>query len=233
MSPRLRRREALAAVAGVAAASTAGCSTIRSTVGLGSGLPSCEGDQLRAGELANGAPGDAAPTVAEFTDFSCPACASYYGETMPTVFEEYIEPATIRYVHHDYPIPVGKWALPVANAVRAAQDQFGNILTLAGFVPAMFERQRRDAYSMEFIESTAAEQLDSTSREAIERVRAAAENRPYCEVIREDRQLGEEMGVEGTPTIFVGGEKFENPSTGELADAIDDAIDDAGSTDTS
>ncbi|MDZ7702452.1 MAG: thioredoxin domain-containing protein [Halobacteriales archaeon] len=158
---------------------------------------------------------DAAVTVAVYEDFSCPHCATFSLEVFPRLREAYLEPGTVRYEHHDFPIPVDDWSWPVASAARAVQDGAGDAAFFA-YAKRLFESM--DAYSLDTLAGLA-EEVGAEP----DAVRAAAAEEPYRPVVAADRRDGIDRGVEGTPTAFVGDTALVGPTFEELRTAIEAA----------
>ena len=215
---RLSRRAMLATSAAVVTSSFAGCTSVRSALGIGQ--PSCSGPQRQVPTLAVGATAEqSSVTVTEYVDFACPHCATYTLETLPEIEAQFIQSGEISYVHHDYPLPVSDWSLPVANAVRSIQAQSGATAAMQ-VAPLLFSNGlQASGYSMRII----GEQAQEVGASA-EQTRRAAERKPYCEQVRASKQRGNKRGVEGTPTIFVNDRKLEAPSTDELVSVIEKAL---------
>lgn len=142
---------------------------------------------------------DAAVTVMAFEDFACPHCRTYHLEEFPSIRSELVG-SDVRYEHHDLPIPVSEqWSWAVAGAARAVQDGVDDA-TFFDYAKRLFEDQ--SSYSMSLLESLA----DAVGADGCD-VRTAAANGRYRPVLEADRQRGVEMGVQGTPTVFVAGEQ--------------------------
>lgn len=154
-------------------------------------------------------------TVGVYEDFSCPHCASFNREVFPRIETEYLEPETVRYEHHDFPIPVDDWSWPAASAARAVQDGRGDRPFFA-YAKRLFENQGQFTLARlaELAEAVGAD--GPTAREA-------ADEERYRPVVEADRSAGLDRGVSGTPTVFVDDERMVAPSFAELADAIDGA----------
>lgn len=211
------RRTALAAGAGLALTSLSGCTQVESA--LGTGLPSCSGEQRDVGKLSLGN-SNSDVTVAVYADYSCPHCAEFAVNTYPNIKSNYIDPGKIEYVHRDFPIPVSDWAMPAANAVRSVQQQAGSQPAM-NFGKMMYRAaQQQDNPSLDTIEARASNIQNANAGQ----VRTAADEQPYCEVIKNDKQQGEDRGVEGTPTVFVNQNMLEAPTLDELSSALDRAL---------
>jgi len=185
--------------------------------GTASGTGTSTADSL--GTPVAGDP-DADVTVAVYEDFACPHCKTFNEDVYPQLQSAYVEPETIRYEHHDLPIPVDEtvsWQAP--SAARAVQATVGDE-SFYEYAHLLFANQRSlgpDTYA------SLAGEVGADG----ERVRSAAVNRRYDETIRADRQAGIDRGVEGTPTAFVNGEEVT-----ATYDALSSAIDEAQSDST-
>lgn len=213
MSSPLSRRRFAALAGGAATGALAGC--LDSLTG-GTDAPEPSGEAVD--HLPRPVRGDpeADVTVAAFVDFSCPHCQTYEREFVPSLVEEYVEPGRIRYEHWDFPIPVDEyWSWRAASAARAVQDEVGDEAFFS-FVELVFEHQ--GDYSLELMGQLAGE-VDAPPSA----VRTAAEDATYVPVITEDRQSGEDSGVEATPTVLVNGEIVDDLSYQRLAATIEGA----------
>jgi len=66
---------------------------------------------------------DAPITIIEFTDFQCPFCARFHTQTLPLIFEEYIEQGKVKLVVRDFPIQsIHPNAVPAAVASECANE---------------------------------------------------------------------------------------------------------------
>ena len=134
----------------------------------------------------------AAPiTIVEFSDYQCPFCARV-NPTLAKVRETYGD--KVKIVFKDYPLPNHPQAPKAAEAARCAADQkkywemhdamFANQRALE--VPALKQTARAIG-----IEGAAFDQcLDSGK---------------YAAAVRRGAELGEKMGVNSTPTLYVNG----------------------------
>lgn len=158
---------------------------------------------------------DADVTVAMYEDFACPHCRTFNEEEFPQLEPEYIEPGSIRYEHHDFPIPVDQtvsWQAP--SAARAVQATVGDD-AFYEYTKLLFANQGSlgpDTYA------SLAGEVDADGST----VRTAAEERRYDEVVEADRQQGIDAGARGTPAAFVNGQQVD-----ATYEAISSAIDEA------
>ncbi len=160
------------------------------------------------------APGDKV-TVVEFLDYQCPACAAYYQNVTQSVEQDY--QGQIAFVVRNFPLDMHALAMPAARAAEAAAMQgkynemyhalFGNYRSWA-VTP--------DGQDTSKDEQRARAQFDTFARQIgldLDRFHRDMASQQVTERIEQDKADGEKAGVEGTPTIFINGEKFE--PTGE------------------
>jgi len=158
---------------------------------------------------------DAPVRVAVFEDFSCPGCQQFKAQFTPQIVSAYVETGEAVYFHADFPLPVDEtWSYAVASAARAVFEEAGND-AFWGFASAIYEHQ--GSYAYDVIEETADEY--GVGAEA----RAAAENETHRDWLDDDREQGEEWGVEGTPTVLVDGDEVETDLE-SIFEAIESAL---------
>ena len=221
-SPRLGRRRALLGMGGLAASALSGCLGGASSGSSGSpdsDLPCFESSGSKPPKQPLSTPfvGDpnADTTVSVYEDFACPHCKDYALDVFPEIRKKYVEPGKIRYEHHDFPIPVSEpESYTAANAARAAQALAGDEAFWV-YSKQLFKNQ--DALGPEFYGSLADETCLGKNE-----IRNAATNRKYEKTVMSDRREGIEMGVEGTPTVFVG-DKTVEPTVEAISSAIESA----------
>jgi protein-disulfide isomerase len=157
---------------------------------------------------------DQAPaTLAIFSDFQCPYCQRM-AETLNRLAAS--EGGRLRIVYHYFPLSMHRWARPVAQAAACAHRQ-GNAAfwSLHDF---LFAHQR---------ELTA----DNVPRRVEDWAHAAphfdAEKSATCVKegltsgqVEQDMALGVELGVHGTPTLFLNGEFIDGGSADEIRASI-------------
>jgi len=150
----------------------------------------------------------AAPvTLTIFSDFQCPYCS----RVVPILDEiQARNPDTVRLVFKQFPLRMHNMALPAALASLAAREQ-GKFWPMHDLLFANFN-QLND----EKIKALAKEAgLDLTR---FDRDRAAQKLRD--EVLR-DQALGQQSGVQGTPTVFLNGKLLRERNPAEVQVLID------------
>jgi protein-disulfide isomerase len=149
---------------------------------------------------------DAPITIYEFADFQCPHCAEFAALLEPVIMERLVDTGKARYVFYDYPLGF-KWSWLSARAGRCANAQ-GKFWD---FHAVLFARQGEWAFAKDPVDvwGPLAQQvgLDQGKFESCVR------SDQFQKEVTESSQLGQSLGVGGTPTLFVNGRKIQTPAT--------------------
>ena len=143
---------------------------------------------------------DAPITILEFGDFQCPACQQFATFVKPQLDLAYVESGIARFVFHDFPLSGHPHAFFAARGARCALDQGGEYFW--PFHDQLFSHQSTWAMSqappMNAFESYAA-----TLGLDVEDFTSCLDSDRHAEVVSANMRLGVELGVSGTPTVFV------------------------------
>lgn len=182
-------------------------------------LPNADG--LSLGE--SGAPA----TIDVFEDFQCPACQFFTQSIEPLVIENLVSTGKARYVFHNYSFLDGDGAVnggesdQAANASMCASEQ-GKFWEMHGTLYANWNGENQGAFSDRRLRAMA-ESLGLDMNAFNDCFNA----NKYEDEIQADFDLGQEMGVSGTPTVFVNGVRVGQPgkiaSYQEIQQAVDAA----------
>lgn len=134
-------------------------------------------------------------TVVEFSDFQCPYCGRAHPvlQRVARQFE-----GQVRVVFKNYPLPSHQFAQGAARASLAAHRQ-GKFWQMHDM---MFDNQTELAPS----------DLEGYARRIgldMDRFRVDMESEELNDLVETSRAEGREVGVQGTPSIFVNGRRFE------------------------
>jgi protein-disulfide isomerase len=160
-------------------------------------------------------PADAKVTVIEFSDFECPYC-SKAAETVTQLKGKYAD--KVRFVFRHFPLSFHPNAHVASQAVLAASEQ-GKFWELHDL---LFQNQKAlDRASLEGYAKKIGLKADVFT--------AALDSKKHAERVEADMKLGNEVGVNGTPTMFVNGERVANPTDfGSVSALIDKALEAGG-----
>jgi protein-disulfide isomerase len=139
-------------------------------------------------------PNNAAITLVEFSDFQCPFCFEGTAQ-LHSLLKMY--PAQLRLIFKQYPLDTHSQAALAAAASVAAHRQ-GKFWQLHD---AMFEK-RQDLSRPSLLAMAKRVGLD------IPRFTADLDSAEVRSVVDRDRADGDRAGVEGTPTLFIDGQRY-------------------------
>ncbi|MEM1036273.1 MAG: thioredoxin domain-containing protein [Pseudomonadota bacterium] len=215
------------AVTGLAAFALAACGQAGGednggSAGTGDDSGSIAGAAL--GEMVKGS-ADAPIEVIEYASWTCPACLDFDQRVMPTIQSEYIDTGKVRFVFREYPTaPVSISVAGFALARCAGEDKYFDVLD------ELFDRQpgilaiARDGDQVRVALETIAGNHGIAKGAEFE---ACLNSQDIRRAIGDRIDLGEQKGVNSTPTIFVNGERLEgfewrNPEG--MAAILDEAL---------
>lgn len=192
---------AVAALVTVAAASQAQDATtpeaeaaryvpLASDGGLGTGV--------YENETYEGSP-DAPIVLIEYASLTCPHCAAFHREGYP-LLKPFIEAGQLAYVHRDFPLD--GVAYRAALAARCLQGE-----AYFAAIEALYENQRdwRGGGS----EDELAVEISSLTGQSVEEYKACVGDQTNQQTIIERYNTAvEDLGVDGTPRIFINGDPF-------------------------
>ena len=172
------------------------------------------GYNLPVGTSPSRGPQDAPVTIVEFSDYQCPFCA----RSEPLIKDALtVYPNQTRLVYKHFPLTaIHPQALPAAIAAAAAQKQ-GKFWEMH---EKLFANQR----------ALAPEQIREYARQIgldMKKFDADIQSDEVKAAVQEDIQLGQRVGVRGTPTIFVNGKVLQNRTLEGFKQLIDPILLDA------
>lgn len=179
-----------------------------------------------AGRPIRGNP-NAKVTVVNFDDLECPYCGRMHQQLFPATSDRYKD--LVRFVYKDYPLTsIHPWAMRAAVDANCLAAQSGSVYwnyvdyvhSHGQEVTGEDSNQEKRAAALDRIarQEATVGKLDETALDAC----IAKQDQTQ---IRASMQLAESMGIEGTPAIFVNGEKIDGAvPTEQLWIVIDRAL---------
>ncbi len=161
---------------------------------------------------------EAAVTLVEYSDFQCPACASFQ-PVLTGMLEQYQDQLHFEYKHFPLPPRIHPYAFQAAVAAEAAGQQ-GKFFE---FHDMLFEKQ--EAWSKSAVPTTFFVQYASDLGLDIDLFKKHLGSSVLKERVQADFAEGEELGVNGTPSFYLNGQKMEIESFLDFAQQIGYAID--------
>jgi protein-disulfide isomerase len=168
---------------------------------------------------------DARVVVWEFADYQCPACANFASFGHPLLKERFIDTGLIRLIRYDFPL-VGNHpnAFIASRAARCVGPE-----RYWEFHDILYGRQ--PIWSVQRDPSAEFEQYAELVGVDRRTFRQCLQSDQHAEEVTRNLRLGESLGVNGTPTLMMNGqrlpmnyselEEFLNQATGRNAPAAE------------
>lgn len=163
-------------------------------------------------------------TIDVFEDFQCPACKSFTESIEPLVIENLVDTGKARYVFHSYPFIDGNGASnggesdQAANAAMCANEQ-GKFWDMHAILYANWNGENKGNLSDRRLQAMA-ESIGLDMNAFNECFNA----NKYKAEIQADFDKGKDMGVNGTPTVFVNRTQVGQPGKIATYDEIAQAV---------
>ena len=167
-------------------------------------------------------------TIDVFEDFQCPACKQFSEQIEPLVIQNLVNTGKAKYVFHNYPFIDGDTTASggesdqAANAVMCANEQ-GKFWDMKSIMFTNWNGENQGGLRNTRLEAMA----DSIGLNMTDFNNCFDAN-TYKNDIQADFDLGQQMGVQGTPSVFVNGARAGQPgyiaSYQEIADAVEAAL---------
>lgn len=169
--------------------------------------------------VAKGDPG-APVVIQEFADYQCPACGQFSALTARGLQEQYVQTGKVYWIFFDFPIQqIHRNALPAAQAARCAHEQ-GKYWEMHDILFArQAEWSREGDPTGKFKEYAKALGLD------VRAVERCVESGKYRNMVLQSYERGVRLGVDATPTFFVGRQRVQGALPYEaFAQVIESAL---------
>lgn len=173
-------------------------------------------------------------TIIVFDDLECPFCARMNETLFPETEKHY--GSMVRYIYKNFPLPMHPWAMHAAVDVNclAAQSPTG-YWNLVDYIhqhdsEISGERGQQDVATSKLRVDEATRAEGKKQQVDMQKLNACITKQDESQV-RKSMQEGNALGIDGTPTLFVNGERANGAvSQSILWTMIDRAITDAGET---
>lgn len=160
-------------------------------------------DAAAGARFAIGSP-EAKVTVVDFSNYLCGHCRDHANDVLPLVKRDYIDTGKVRYVFRDFPFGGQENVIRAGEAAACAAD---NNLYFE-YHEALFRAQMRWA-------GLRGEALDGYFADLAGQIGMAPASFLQClksgskrAGVLADQKLATDLGLTGTPTFFVNGEKY-------------------------
>lgn len=143
-------------------------------------------------------------TIVEFSDFQCPFCRSFWNGALSQIKKDYIDTGKAKFVYKHFPLDFHPGAKPAAEGSECASEQ-GKFWEMHDKI---FEEQAKQGQGT----------IQFTKQDVIKWAAAVGLNMnqfnqcfdsgKYAKLVSDDSAYGSTLGVSGTPTTFINGQKI-------------------------
>ena len=166
-----------------------------------------------------------APAVIDvFADFQCPACKRFTESIETRIIDNLVANGKARYVFHNYPFLDGNGAGSsgesdqAANAAMCANEQ-GKFWEMHSILYANWNGENQGTFNNRRLQAFA-----ETVGLDMDAFNACFDANKYEADIQADYELGQQMGVSGTPSVFVNGTQVGQRGTIASYEEIEQAV---------
>lgn len=155
--------------------------------------------------------------IVEFGDYKCPHCEEFNESIVPYITEQFVETgkAKLYFMNYAFIAPDSNTAASFAETVY---QELGNDKFWA-FHDLLFANQE-NFMNEEFLKGVLAEVASS---EETEKVMVAFGENKGKNALDKDMQMAKSLNINSTPTIYIGGKKFEGATIDDFAEAVKEA----------
>ncbi len=154
--------------------------------------------KIAQGDAPAFGPADAKVTIVEFSDFQCPFC-SRAAEVAHKVKEKYS--SKVRFVFRQFPLSFHQNAHVAAEAALAANAQ-----------GKFWEYHDKLFANQNALDRASLEKFAKETGVDVAKLKKALDDKTFAATVDADMKLGEEVAVDGTPTMFLNGTRVPNPT---------------------
>ena len=159
---------------------------------------------------------DAPVTIDEWADFQCPACGLFARQTEPQILTQYVATGKVRIVFHNFAF-LGQESSWAAEAANCAGEQ-GKFFEFHDKLYASQAGENQGAFSKDKLKKMGTDMgLGSAFTSCVD-------SGKYTQAVRDEKAAGDALGVDATPTLFVGGKKYASALTFEQMKQILDPL---------
>lgn len=156
-------------------------------------------------------------TIIEYASMTCGHCAAFAKDTFPKLKSTYIDTGKVRFILREFPLDTLAAAVFMLARSHAGSDANKYIQLVEGFFATQSDWAVKNP--VEPLKKIA-RQMGITEDEFVK----AIENRELLDKVSKVRDdAANKLGVNGTPTFFINGERLAEAATFEKMSAVIDA----------
>ena len=133
-------------------------------------------------------------TLVEFTDYQCPFCARHASQVLPQIMSEYVKTGKVKYVVRHFPLESMHPAAAKASEAASCAAEQGKF----------WEMHSRLLANPRALEPKSLSEHAGALKLELPRFQECLDSGKYAAVVRQDLADGQQAGVNGTPSFFLG-----------------------------
>jgi len=131
--------------------------------------------------------------IVEFSDYECPFCGRFHSQALPSLKKDYIDTGKVQYIFRDFPLEFHPNAISASIAANCAGEQ-GAYWEMHD---SLFVNQKRLGKALY-------DELAKTLKVNTVSFDTCLKDKKQAKEVTSDFVYGQSVGIEGTPTFFVG-----------------------------
>ena len=150
-------------------------------------------------------------TMEVFSDYQCPACRSFFENTLRSMINDYVANGKVYLIHRDFPLPMHPYSMDAARWTNAAA-RIGRFETVDAALYDTQDKWTKDGSMEQYISAALGaadfkrvqKQVQGCLTQTVPpAVAAQAHNCELDPFIQADVALGKQVPVNSTPTIVI------------------------------
>ena len=164
--------------------------------------------------------------IIEFGDYKCPHCGEFNASMVPYIKEQFIETGKAKFYFMNYSF-IAVDSTTAALFGETVYQELGNEVFWE-FHDLLFANQTTEEGQENFMGEKFLKAVLSevASEEEVKQVAQAFNNKQGADALDTDMEMANNLGVKSTPTIFIGGKRFEGMTTDDFAEMVEEAKND-------
>ncbi|WP_419960954.1 DsbA family protein [Psychrobacillus sp. BM2] len=164
--------------------------------------------------------------IVEFGDYKCPHCGEFNNTLLPMINQELVETGKAKFYFMNYSF-IAADSTTSAQFAETVYQELGNE-KFWDFHHLLFANQTNESgeanlMTEEFLSAVLAE---VATGEEVEKVKLAFNDGKAKEAWDQDMSTANNLGVNSTPTIYIGGKEFIGQTMDDFIEMVDEATDD-------
>lgn len=163
--------------------------------------------------------------IVEFGDYKCPHCGEFNNTLLPMINQELVETGKAKFYFMNYSF-IAADSTTSAQFAETVYEELGNE-KFWEFHHLLFANQTNDSgqenlMSEEFLSAVLAEVV---TQEEVEKVKLAFSEGKAKDAWDKDMSTANNLGVNSTPTIYIGGKEFTGQTMDDFVEMVDETTD--------